>query len=459
MFWLGIDAGSSFVKAALLDPGSGAVREGRSIPAPDFLDAGNFSSGKAPLSYSSRREISVDVLAETVQALIGAYAEKFPIEGILFSVQMHGFELYSPCDGRAVTNYVTWQDRRAFGSGGGTAAKISEIAGGELRRNGVILNNSHSLSPLVHFLEEEKPAGPLAFALLGDALIRRLTGQVIPIHPTEAASTGMYDLEGRDWNRRLSDVLSLGKIEFPPVAEKREPAAYFRPAKGKEIPMYLPVGDHQAAILGSGATAGSMVINIGTGGQICWVDNGLVFGPYETRPFFSGLSLRTLSDLPSGRSLSALVDFFWDIGKNVFDLEGEDSREFREKINALAEKAVEAGGKLPAMDMNFFDREGGAIRGITADKLSAGNLTAAAYTAMADAAFDGYKRLEPGGAKPASLIGAGGVLLRTPLLRGMISRRFGMPLRSALHPEDVMYGLLKLGRWHAGYTEDPLLEK
>ncbi|MDR1446013.1 MAG: hypothetical protein LBI90_03845 [Treponema sp.] len=454
MLWLGIDAGSSFIKAALLDPGSGAVREGRSVPAPPFLDGENFF----PAS-SSRREISVDALAETVKALIGLYAEKFPIEGILFSVQMHGFELYSPCDGRAVTNYVTWQDRRAFGSGGGTAAKIREIAAGELRRSGVILNNSHSLSPLFHFLEEEKPAGPLAFALLGDAVIRRLTAQVIPIHPTEAASTGMYDLESRDWNRRLLDILSLGKIEFPPVAEKREPAAYFRPAAGKEIPVYLPVGDHQAAILGSGAGPGGMVINIGTGGQICWVDNGLDFGPYETRPFFSGLSLRTLSDLPSGRSLSALVDFFWDIGENVFDLEREAGREFWEKINALAEKALATGGKLPAMDMNFFDEEGGVIRGIHADKFGAGSLIAAAYTAMADAAFDGYRRLEPGGVKPASLTGAGGVLLRTPLLREMISRRFGMPLKTALHPEDVMYGLLKLGRWYAGYTEDPLVEK
>ena len=456
MLWLGIDAGSSFIKAALLDPGSGAVREGRSVPAPPFLDGENFSPARAPGPCSSRREISVDALAETVKALIGLYAEKFPIEGILFSVQMHGFELYSPHDGRALTNYVTWQDRRAFGSGGGRAAKIREIAAGELGRNGVILNNSHSLSPLLHFLEEEKPAGPLAFALLGDAVIRRLTGRLIPIHPTEAASTGMYDLESRDWNRRLLDILSLEKIEFPPVAEKREPAAYFRPAKGKEIPVYLPVGDHQAAILGSGAGAGGMVINIGTGGQICWIDNGLGFGPYETRPFFSGLSLRTLSDLPSGRSLSALVDFFWDIGKNLFDLEGEAGGEFWEKINALAEKALAAGGKLPAMDMNFFDEEGGAIRGIRADRLSAGNLIAAAYTAMADAAFDGYRRLEPGGVKPASLIGAGGVLLRTPLLREMISRRFGMPLKTALHPEEVMYGLLKLGRWHAGYTEDPL---
>jgi sedoheptulokinase len=202
-----------------------------------------------------------------------------------------------------------------------------------------------------------------------------------------------------------------------------------------------------------------MVINIGTGGQICWVDDGLSFGPYETRPFFSGLCLRTLSDLPSGRSLSALVDFFRDIGKNVFDLEREAGREFWEKINVLAEKALAAGGKLPAIDMNFFDEEGGAIRGIRADSLSAGNLIAAAYTAMADAAFDGYRRLEPGGVKPASLTAAGGVLLRTPLLREMISRRFGMPLKSAPHPEDVMYGLLKLGRWHAGYTGDPLLEK
>jgi sugar (pentulose or hexulose) kinase len=274
--FLGIDLGSSFIKAAVLDLDEGFILASSSCPAPDFISTRGFE-----------REIPVDELAGKTGSLIAQALSQYRLEGIVFSVQMHGFELRVP-QGGAVTAYVSWQDMRAFGLEGrpDTASCIREAAGdGLLKRNGVLLNNSHSLCPLYSFMNEKKPPLPLAFAMVGDAVIRRLTGKVVPIHPTEAASSALYDLKARDWNQELLRILSLEGIELPPVSETREPVAFYR-AGNREIPLYLPVGDQQAAVLGCEAGEGDVVLNIGTGGQICYVDKELSLGDYETRPFF-----------------------------------------------------------------------------------------------------------------------------------------------------------------------------
>jgi sugar (pentulose or hexulose) kinase len=436
--FLGMDIGSSFIKSAVLDLDAGSIISEESLPAPDFID----SSGP-------EREIPMEDLSSRVRSLMDSGISRFAVEGVVFAVQMHGFELYVP-GGEALTGYVSWQDMRAFGCGCGAASRILNIAGEELLgRNGVLLNNSHSLCPLVQYTGEKKPPLPLAFAMIGDAVIRRLTGKLVPIHPTEAASTALCDLRVRDWNRDLMRVLSLDGIEFPPVAETRGPVAFY-PSGDREIPLYMPVGDQQAAVLGCEAGDGDIVINIGTGGQICYIDRGLAFGKsYETRPFFSDRSIRTLADLPSGRNLAALMNFLSDAERKVFCSGAARAGDIWEKVNSLAEEASSAGTGLE-LDMSFFDGSGGAIRGINGTNLTAGNLFAAAYEAMAEAALVSFRKLELEEKSIRGIVGAGGILRRTPLLQRLIACRFGKPFRLSPNSEDVMSGLLRLGRWHAG---------
>jgi sugar (pentulose or hexulose) kinase len=440
--FLGIDLGSSFIKAAVLDLDEGTILASSSRPAPDFIS----TSGP-------EREIPVDELAGKAGSLIGQALSQYRLEGIVFAVQMHGFELRAP-QGGAITGYVSWQDMRAFGLEGGQdiASCIRGIAGdGLLKRNGVLLNNSHSLCPLYHLMNEKKPPLPLGFAMIGDAVIRRLTGQVVPIHPTEAASTALYDLKARDWNRELLRLLSLEGIELPPVSETREPAAFYR-AGNREIPVYLPIGDQQAAVLGCEAREGDVVLNIGTGGQICYVDKELSLGDYETRPFFSGRTIRTLTDLPSGRNLAVLMNLVLDAGRRLFGIDLEDDSKIWELTAALAREAGALGtGRSLELDMSFFDASGGAVKGITGTNLSAGNLFAAAYRNIAGAAYAAFVRLGLDERKAVKdIIGAGGALRRAPLLQELIARRFNRPFRLSPHSEDVMLGLLRLGRWHAG---------
>jgi xylulokinase len=377
--------------------------------------------------------------------MIDKAAAGFSLKGIIFSVQMHGFILHS--GNEALTPYISWQDMRAFGRDGreDIASHITERAGGDLlRRNGVILKNSHSLCPLYRLINEKRLTGKLRFSMMGDALIHLLTGTVVPIHPTVAASSALYDLEKMDWNRELLEKLSLENIEFPPVRDGREPIAAYK-ISSSEIPVYSAVGDHQAAVLGCGAADSDLVINIGTGGQISFVDENLNFGDYETRPFFSGRYLRTLAQLPSGRNLNVLMNLVLDAGNQVCGAGAKPDTRLWDRINNLAQEAADE-KDIPSLKltMSFFDPPGGAITGVDTQNLKIGNIFLAAYADMADSYFAARKRLGLNGRQQGRLIGAGGVLHKTPILQKMLTDRFGLPLEPLPHSEDVMSGLLKL---------------
>ena len=98
--------------------------------------------------------------------------------------------------------------------------------------------------------------------------------------------------------------------------------------------------------------------------------------------------------------------------------------------------------------MSFFDSEGGLIRDISAANLTTGNLFLAAYRNMADCYFAAFGRLGLNRSSINGIIGAGGVLRKTPLLCRMLSERFGHQLKLSPDCEDVMPGLLRLGLWH-----------
>ncbi|MDR0450552.1 MAG: hypothetical protein LBH26_04730 [Treponema sp.] len=443
---LGIDVGSSFIKSAVLDLESGGLKYEQICPTPPFID-----------TTGVKREISMERIADQVKSLIDEALSLCPVAGVVFSVQMHGFQLFS--GGKTLSDYVSWQDMRGSGLNGegDIAFRIKNLAGEELlMRNGVSLRNSHSLCPLYHLMGEKRFAGPVQFSMLGDALIRFLTGELSPIHPTVAASSALYDLKKQDWNRELIETLSLENIQFPPVYGGKEPAAYYE-RSGRKIPLYTAVGDHQAAILGCGAGDGDIVINIGTGGQISYVDAGLSFGEYETRPYFSGRNLRALTQLPSGRSLNIFTNLILDTGNRIFGANTKADSKFWDRLNTLAEEAVsrDDGPRLD-LDMSFFDPGGGSIRGIDTRNLNAGSLFAAVYRNMADSYFSAFGQLEIEGDAPRNIIGAGGVFRKTPVLRQILADRFTAPLRPSPCSEDVMIGLLHLARWYAGNRDEIL---
>jgi sugar (pentulose or hexulose) kinase len=65
--------------------------------------------------------------------------------------------------------------------------------------------------------------------------------------------------------------------------------------------VYTPVGDQQSAVLGANADEQNYVMNIGTAGQFCSISPTFVSGDFESRPFFDGKILCTVTNLPGGK--------------------------------------------------------------------------------------------------------------------------------------------------------------
>ena len=451
MHVLGIDIGSSFIKSSILDLERGVVGDTHIVPAPGFVEAqGNI------------REIPIDALTCMVKGIIDKSFTDAGLDGIIFSTQMHGYVLLDE-SGKPTGNYVSWQDMRGLdfsgGNGGDAIAAINaRVPGHVLSLSGVTLRNNLSLVPLFCARQKGEIRENLSLAMLGDAMIRFLTGTGAPVHPTNAASTGLYNLKANDWNNELIKILDLGVLAFPRVYGGKEPAAFYEHSSGKRVPIYAAVGDHQAAIFGANAGDGCVVINIGTGGQICYIDKGLQYGNFETRPYFNGMSLRVLPQLPSGRSLNILMDFIVDVGTHLFDAadNGANDSSIWDRINKLAEQAEgESAGNGPApltvkMDFfNFNSSQGGAIEGIGTNNFNAGNLFRSVYAFMAGEYRAAYERLFAEGEKKASMVVCtGGVLQKTPLLVKKISECFDVPCMPASATEDVMNGLMRLARWY-----------
>ena len=438
MYILGLDIGSSFLKSCILDLTNRRTFDATRLPTPDFL----------PLP-SCQKEIPIRRLADAVRQMIESAAAKTHLSGIVLSVQMHGFMLYRP-DGTPETDYISWQDTRAVlpdASGRTLLDLVKESVSSSLfEENGINLKPNHSLLPLLHWVRARPEDGPLEFSMIGDGLIRLLTGEKVPIHPSVAASSGLYSLRRQNWNRDLIQALGFTRISFPPVLETRQPLAFYNSSHGK-IPIFSALGDQQAAVLGIHAEAGDMFLNIGTGGQIGYVGRGVMPGPYETRPFFQNQTIRSYTQLPSGRTLNILMNFIGDIGKTLFGATAEMQQAAWKQMDALT-AAADASANGLVMDLSFFETEGGSISGITAENLSVQSLFYSAYAAMAKSYRTASRQLLcAGDPMPASLICTGGVIRKNPILLKCIEEQFHLPCLLAPCSDDTMLGLLRYALW------------
>jgi hypothetical protein len=76
------------------------------------------------------------------------------------------------------------------------------------------------------------------------------------------------------------------------------------------VPCYTPIGDYQCAMVGALLQYGELSLNISTGSQVSLLKPQAEFGNYQTRPFFDGRFLATITHIPAGRSLNLLVKLF-----------------------------------------------------------------------------------------------------------------------------------------------------
>jgi sugar (pentulose or hexulose) kinase len=428
---IGVDIGSSFVKGAALDVDRLTLTRIAREPFPEpcrDLPAGHFEVD--PLT-------AVAAVRGTIVELLEATPD---CAGIVFSGQMGGVVLTDE-RGAPLTNYLSWRDQRTVQPDASESTncfeQVKRQLGTELLRDGGQDLKPGSMMSLLCWLRDNErlPAGAVPLGL-GEFVVSRLCGSAPATEPTSALGT--LNLRTGDWHRKAFAAVGLEGLRWPALAQFDQPIGDFVHG-GRAAPCYPVVGDHQAALAGSLLQEGELSINVSTGSQVSQLTPELRLGDYQSRPYFDGRFLNTITHLPAGRSLQVLVDL-------LATLAAADGHPVADPWKYVVEAADDAPESDLSVDLAFFAGplgDHGAIANITTENLNVGTLFRAAFRNMAENYRACALRISPR-RQWTNVVFSGGLVQKIALLRGMIADRLGGEQRIAPFSEDTLAGLLVL---------------
>ena len=434
---IAIDCGASFTKCALFE--NEKIIWHKSVASPS-VNEGIFCVER------------IESLISIVEGLLNEAFDRVNEATIVIDNEMHGFILAKE-DGSPYTGYISWQ--KEYITTEEVLQTLSEmgVTNDCIERTGMPIRSGLPSSTLLWmgkhdcFVKET-----LYFYTLGDYIIRRLTGEEPICHPTNAAATGLFNLETGDWNSfYISKIVGGASIVFPQIG-----VSGYRNLKGQKSFEFLPaIGDQQAALLGSGfKSVNEISINIGTGGQVSrLVKNGLVYGDYQIRPYFYGYHIKTIPHIPSGRALNVFFRFTKDLCTRV-NPNISDNEVWEIIKESVSRSDIEEKGMSPnrlESDLSFFENaitndKVGKICNITEYGFTFKNLMTSVFRQMAENYIEMVLKVNEGMPDYDTVLFSGGISNRWEILRYLIVHGLKGPeekLNVMVSDHDALYGCYK----------------
>ncbi len=222
-------------------------------------------------------DVTVRVAREAVAAAGAGVAgsadgERVELVGIGITNQRETVLLWDRETGEPVHHAIVWQDRRTAGR----CRRLQEDGAEDLvrRRTGLVIDPYFSGTKLEWLLENVPDAdrrarnGELAAGTIDSWLIWKLTGgRVHATDPTNASRTMLYDIDRRDWDDELLDLLHVPRSILPEVRPSSGSFGTTNPSWfGGALPVAGVAGDQQAALFGQGCWRSGLAKNTyGTG--------------------------------------------------------------------------------------------------------------------------------------------------------------------------------------------------
>lgn len=415
-----------------MDPRGGIVGETEKEPFPDpvdGLDAGCFEVDPAEV---------VRAVVEVVSRLL----RRAPAADSLYLCGQMGGAILVDKGGEAATRYISWRDQRSMTLQKGTcplesAGRIIDPAtlaaiGNELKPGSTVV--------LLHALARigALPVG-LVPGTIGDAVASALCGKACRMHPTMAI--GMLDLGGPrpDWHRGMIAALGLGGLEWLSPASLDEPVGEAR-LDGRVLRVFAAAGDQPCALLGAGLEPGELSLNVSTGAQVSQLESRFNPSDCQTRCYFGGWLLRTITHIPAGRSLHALADLFTEVSRAQGLAVGDPWGTLCRLMEGRGETDLE-------VDLAFFPSpvgDAGRIGNITLGNLSAGAVMAAATRNLADNLAACARRLNPAGGWSRSRLSGGLSQALRPLAGRLEQLLAPLEVLESGNQEETLGGLARI---------------
>jgi len=431
-----IDCGASFLKGAKFKNGEIIGR----------------SEEQAPTVHGTESILipkQITALCALVKSMVLELAGEDHEVCLCLSNEMHGFLLVRE-DGTPYTDYISWQ--KEYGTIPVSDRTALQVLGDEVLQDDI----AHTGMPLraglpscnlcylqrAGYLQAEK--GKIYFYTLGDYILQMLSGNNPFCHVTNAAATGLYDLQNNTWNPRLIQAVGGNTIVFPHVST--EGISFV--LEGIHIIAYPALGDQQAALLGAGMhSMTDLSFNLGTGAQVSKLEREPEFDKgYQVRPFFNGLYLKTIPHLPSGRALNVYFRFIQDT------LEHFGVQERKEVIwDHMLQAAEHGDGKSIKCGLSFFENPvethtQGYLTDIGEYDLTFNNLMASIFWRMGENFAWAANVVAPDRKKVKRIIFSGGIARKISLIRRLILQAYQTEASVFVAQDETLKGICQYGQ-------------
>jgi sugar (pentulose or hexulose) kinase len=309
-----LDIGGSFIKTAKIDLFGTSKLEFSKSPITKFINETGYV-----------REINPTALLEKcVFELSKNYSSEEEIVGIFITGQMGGWVL-TDSDNRARTNLVSWQDMSVLEHSDKYQRIIQDLEkelGTEWKFNsGNELRPGLPLISIMSKLNELDLKRARFHTLLSFVASNLVTDYEYVLNSTDFASTGMLNII--EQQIRIPDSLSI--LDFPKISQQ---TVQIGTLQNTSIPVFAPIGDQQASLNGSGLDINSMIVNIGTGGQVAKMGSIECGKTNQIRPYFNNSYIVTKTHLPSGRLIKNFLKVLLEREVNDYDFSLLEDIEF-----------------------------------------------------------------------------------------------------------------------------------
>ena len=414
---IGIDIGSTGIKCAIIEDGK--IMDKKIVPTPEKL--GGHGGG--------RFELDPYRITSIVKTLIDdMLKENATPQAIWIDTQMHGSVL---CDatGKAVSDYISWQDR--FGEP--YLDEIHEMIGEDVSDLGTRYKAGLSLVSL--YARRDLLSDECRYVYtLGSFVLRQIADEgtfTFATHPTMSASLGFYSVSRGAWDMdRIGRVFGDKKLELPSIVPEGTKLASY-----KGIPVFGDVGDHQAGILGTeGEQEKAVFITLGTGGIVSRPVSDMVFGDFETRPYFDGGYILTKTGQMGGRDLAVIVGLFEGIIKAFGD--GSVPEDLWDK---LLNGEIASSGLMVDPDIH---EASGTITGISSDNFSYQQIFDSSLVGIAKGLIGTVNRLDA--SDESEVIINGGKLAHSDKVRQAFKMVTDREIKISAVKDEALIGLYRL---------------
>ncbi len=463
---LGVDIGTTTLTALAVDTASGEILA-RCTKSHEAESTTPEDKARGRSEWDARR-MTVET-CECVRGVAERMAERSrDFAGIGITGQQHGVVLLGD-DLSPLTSLINWQDRRGEENYPGTPRTFVQeairLVGEDApRRTGCRLAAGYMAVTLFWMKTRGVLPATGKACFIVDYFASLLTGRLPVTDATCAASSGVFHLTTGDWDAESLTALGLSSRLFPEVLPSGARLGELIPTMAEAtglpagLPVFVGIGDNQASFLGSVPDrAASVLVNVGTGGQVAAFSDPFVYDPQlETRPFPGGGYLLVSAGLAGGRSYAVLERFFHDVGERLFD---QSAGPLYERMNRLAAAVARGADGLRCEPFFTGTRANPELRaswtGISAENFTVAHMTRALLEGMARAFLSGYERIGQYLLSPRRrLIGAGNGMRENPVLAGVVSEEFGLPLSVPCHREEAAFGAALVAAVGAGIFPD-----